>query len=154
MKIVTGILIAVIVALVSGCATPTPVSKSTPAPEPTTQPATSTPVKGKSHQTEPLNYKAHFHVYVYTFTMPPSGWTFVRPTAYVSVKNTDKVQRTFKVQITFYYGVKQYTKEFLLELKPGQIKMVTMTSDDIPDRDFMDSFPDDWAVDYQVTPIP
>jgi len=116
------------------------------------------------HAYEPLAYDAKSDVYVQQWTVAPMMGVRNEPTCYVTIKNTDNIQGKFRVQITFYYGGEKYMKEFILQLEPGQVKKVEMTSDDIPkdftnqdgsrsNKDFWKSFhAGDWAADYQVIP--
>jgi len=67
------------------------------------------------------------------------------PIGHVSVRNTDKIQGMFKVEITFHSGDKEYAEEFILELKPGQIEEVKKSANIHYDKE-------EWTWEYEVTP--
>jgi hypothetical protein len=67
------------------------------------------------------------------------------PIGHVSVRNTDKIQGTFKVEIIFRSGDKEYREEFTLELKPGQAEEVEKSANIHYDKD-------KWTWEYEVTP--
>ena len=67
------------------------------------------------------------------------------PIGYVSVRNTDKIQGTFKVVIIFRSGDKEYVEEFTLELKPRQIEEVKKSANIHYDKD-------KWTWEYEVIP--
>ncbi len=68
------------------------------------------------------------------------------PIGSVAIRNTDKIQGTFEVEITFQSGDDQYTEKFTLELKPGQIEEVSMSASGIHYEK------DKWSWEYEVTP--
>jgi len=162
MKVIAGILIAVIIALVVGCASP----------ESMINPTTPTPSAAPPSKSEEP-YEATFHAWLDTWLQ---GTMVVnRPSGLVMIKNTDNIQRTFKVEITLYYGDKGFTKEFILHIEPGQVKTAVATSTDMyelydiappgltqEDSEIRQAFREaggkemyktgNWGIDYKVTP--
>lgn len=170
MKIVIGIVIVAIVALFVGCTTPSEpkpfpppegyesweeYQRQTDSPSPT---ATLTPDPNPSSipptPTETESYEVSFHAFVQSVAISSFGLNKIEPVGLVIVKNTDDIPRTFKVEITHYYGGKGYTKEFTIQLEPGQIKTVIMDSDDVPSSAEVGEnyWAGDWGIDYQVIP--
>ena len=122
-------------------------------------PTPSTTYGSEAYETE--SYRASFHAYVQmlAFGADPGVPTMhsINPVGHVTVRNTDSTPRTFKVEITHYYGDEGYTKEFILQLEPGQIKTVMMNAKtDVPDSAQVGENyrAGDWGIDYQVTPVP
>ncbi len=172
MKIITGILVVAIIALVAGCATSPEPNPSPQSPTPTSPESISaTPSKSESNKTEP--YEVSFHAYADT-KLQGKMLTY-DPTGLVMIKNTDNIQRTFKVEITHYYAGKGFTKEFTLQIEPGQIKSALATQRDmyklydiappgltqedseirraIGEAGGLEMFKrGDWGIDYKVTP--
>jgi hypothetical protein len=123
--------------------------------EPTnSEPTTTSPAISSTTDTEP--YKVTFNAYVAYLALSAGGGVGNRivPTGLVMVKNTDTIQRTFKVEITHYYGGIAYTKEFTLQIEPGQFKTAIMTSDAVPTSANVGTnySAGDWGIDYQVIP--
>lgn len=76
----------------------------------------------------------------------PPGVAQIQPIGYVAVTNADTIDGTFKVRITFYSGVDEYTEYFELQLKPGQREEVSLQATQIHyDRD-------EWYWEYEVIP--
>ena len=112
------------------------------------------PASAPASTSEPESYKVSFYVYVQSASSGLAGVHRMKPVGQVTVKNTDDIARTFKVEITHYYGGKEYTKEFTIQLEPGQIKTVIMDSDDVPSSAEVGKnyWAGDWGIDYQVIP--
>ncbi|GEM_PF-5718542 len=51
------------------------------------------------------------------------------PVGHVNLRNTDTVQGTFEVRITFTLGERQEAEHFVLQLKPGEEEAVEMSVD-------------------------
>lgn len=145
MKIVTGILVAIVVALVVGFV-----------------PLIEAP------SNEPLDYQEQSYVErvdnralrsmilsTVAFERDPAkiqealslAYSFpeYNPIGHVSVRNTDKIEGRFKVEIAFYSGDKEYVEEFILELKPGQVEEVKKSVNIHYDKD-------EWSWWYEITP--
>lgn len=65
------------------------------------------------------------------------------PIGHVSVRNEDEIQGTFKVEITFYSGEKEYAEEFILELEPEQIEEVEKSID-------IDYDKEEWSWEHNI----
>jgi hypothetical protein len=112
-----------------------------------------------AEETEP--YEVSFDAYADRSLRSTGIWTY-KPTGLVMIKNNDNVERTFKVEITHYYGDETYTKEFTLTITPEQMKSARLTSSDIisdvgSDILHGDTVQEhvrtgDWGIDYRVTP--
>jgi len=149
MKVVIGIVIIAIIALVVGCATP-----SEPVPD------KSGIVETQSRQTESPSYEV---VRTYTDEVivgtkpggPPGGsMVDLRPRASVEIKNTGNLAGLFSVYIFFS---EEYSGRELLYLKPGETGVATYTPFQTFEewktqglRDFKDKTAE-W--DYKVTPV-
>ena len=66
------------------------------------------------------------------------------PVGYVSISNTDKIQGTFTVEIVFQSDDGEYAEEFILDLQPGQMEEV-IKSVNIP-------YDSEWSWEYEVFP--
>ena len=157
MKIVVGILVAVIIGLVAGWALG----------------AIPSLPRGSED-----GYEVTFNAFL------TQNWQYYlspryEPAGLVQIKNTDEIQRTFKVEIIHYIGDKGFTKEFTLQIEPGQVKSALVTKSDLynlPGQSAEDSElvravreagrnghdslwrniieAGNWGIDYSVTPLP
>jgi hypothetical protein len=76
------------------------------------------------------------------------------PIGYVSVRNTDKIQGTFTVEIVFRSADGEYAEEFILDLKPGQSGEVKKSANINYDSEWSwehEVFPDTKMVTHRVT---
>ena len=134
MKIVVAILVVVVVALV----------------------AAFVPLV-EARNAEPLSHEVQSHVEKGSLSIlwfyriepgvghtPPPVKTTYHPIGHVSVKNTDTVQGTFRITITFYSDNEEYGEEFVLELEPGQVGSVQHKTDI--------RYQGDWTWWYEVIP--
>ncbi|MBA7579372.1 hypothetical protein ES708_21242 [subsurface metagenome] len=76
----------------------------------------------------------------------PPGIAEIQPIGNVAITNTDGIEGTFRVRITFYSGDDEYTEDFDLQLKPGQREEVSLRATRIHyDKD-------KWTWKYEITP--
>ena len=157
-KVVIGIVIGAAIVLVAlFVAAPT-------AWESVFSPTTNTSGSSAKAKSEP--YEVSFHVYVQCWK---TGWEWpgfldYNPVGQVTIRNTDSIAKIFTVEISHYYGDEVYTKEFTLEIQPGQIKTATMSyrldisefsdqallHNDEHRKKYVDG---DWGIDYRITSV-
>lgn len=146
MRIITGILLVAIIAVVVGFA---PIMEA-----PLTYEAQSYVKKAHRATIDPRFILSPFAFSndidkiqeALKMAYPPGGTADeYYPIGHVSVRNTDKIQGTFKVELIFRSGDKEYAEEFTLELKPGQVEEVEKEGDVHYDKD-------KWTWEYGVTP--
>ena len=153
MKMVTGILLAIIIAIIVGLVPIIEVPYSV---------------------TEPLSYQgdgfvrkeerpgANFVLSTVAFSKDQAAISAALheayktiPVAYVTVKNTDVASGTFTVRITFYTPTDQYTNDITLQLRPGELetaKYYAYWKTDKPFTITIDADKDEWSWKYEVTP--
>lgn len=151
MKIVIGIVVVVIIALVVGCATPSE-------PEPVSNELEIAEANYKKTESPSYEVVRTYTDEVIVGTKPggsPGGsMVDLRPRASVEIKNTGNLAGLFSVYIFFS---EEYSGRELLYLKPGETGVATYTPFQTFEewktqglRDFKDKTAE-W--DYKVTPV-